>query len=174
MKKLILFILALYSGGLFAQEAEMIKKSSDTTKHISYNQFVYCDSSIDIKSMAFVATYRCVDKNENPSITKLFNSIKEVAVWNGSNVYKIGSYARDTAAKTATLILDTYYVDSATMMEVKKKQETNVVYVLGDDKENGNETYSFRINGSKKVIKSGTYYKEKIKLQNCSLDYHQL
>jgi len=145
MKKLFfnLFISFIWSAS-FAQT-----KNSD-------NVFAFIDKSADTSSLKFIQTFRCISK-KGDDITSLYRAIKNQAQYKGSNCFIYKSFSKDSSG-VMTLTLDTYYGDDAMVEANFNNYESNTIYIISDG-DFDNKLYSFNINGEKKVIKSGTYFK---------------
>lgn len=91
----------------------------------------------------------------------LYGKIKKQAQEKGANCFKLNNFTRENSGEMS-LTLDTYCGSDTFLYSNHDNHETNTVYIISDG-DFGDKTYSFSINGEKKIIKSGAYYKAIIK-----------
>jgi hypothetical protein len=152
------FCLLIFSVTATAQTVE-VTNSSGFKAPIKNDFFVCILPATDSTILNFVGTIKATGSGKNSGIEELFVKTKEKALELGANAYRLTSYDRDSISKTATLIVQSFYgTDSALDLNFQYA-EKNVVYIFGDA-EKSNKTYSFKVNGVKKEIKGGTFYKQ--------------
>lgn len=161
MKKLILTLGLTVTWVLSFSQAETVRKSS---KQFSTpgNDFAFIEPNTDTTQFEFVATVRSIAK-KGLGISKAYFAILEQANKYGANCFKPKAYNTNDSSGEVILILDTYFGNDSILNTNFNNHEETTVFVFGDENTNGNETYSFKVNGNKKTIKSGTYYKQIIK-----------
>jgi len=160
MKKLILTTGLALIWLLSFSQTETLKKSN---KEFSApgNDFAFIEPNTDTTQLEFVATVRSIAK-KGSGISKAYFASLEQANKYGANCFKLNSYNKNDSGEVI-LTLDTYFGNDSILSTNFNNHEATAVFIFGDENANGNETYSFKVNGDKKTIKSGTYYKQIIK-----------
>jgi hypothetical protein len=161
MQKLMLtFILSLTCYLCFSQ-TETIRKS-DRQFPIPGNDFAFIEPATDTTNLEFVATIKATGK-ANGSVQDAYFTIREQATKTGANCFRLSSYTRNDSLHTVTLVLDTYFGNDSVLNANFGRHEESAVFVIGDDNPAEGKTYTFKVNGNKKTINSGTYFKQIIK-----------
>jgi hypothetical protein len=161
MQRLILTLILFPTFYSSFSQTEVIRKS-DKQFSIPGNDFAFIESTTDTTKLEFVATIKSTGKN-NASIQKTYFDILDKAKSYGANCFKLNSYTRNDSSNEITLILDTYFGNDSILNINFVNHEESTIFVFGDENPNDTKTYSFKVNGEKKTIKSGTYYKQIIK-----------
>jgi hypothetical protein len=120
-----------------------------------YSSFEYIEDSSDSSSITLMKSQTVVSE-KNSDIASMYYTIKMRARGMDANCFRFKSFTRDSSG-TMTLTLDTYYAKEEFIKSNFQNHPTNTVYVIGDG-EFSEKTYSFRVNGEKKIISSGTFY----------------
>jgi hypothetical protein len=124
------------------------------------NTFAFIENSMDSSALVFIKTYRSTSK-DGEDLTKLYHAIKQKAINQGANCFRLKNFSRDSTTGTMALILSTYHGDQAFIERNAQKREKNTVYILSDG-DFSSKSYTFKINGVKREIKSGSFFKHKI------------
>jgi hypothetical protein len=162
LKLFLTIILLLNTFLIFSQTVEILNQS-DKKFASPTNDFAYIENKSDTTKFEFVAAIKATDNNKTTNIQTLYNSILDKAKSIGANCFKLNSYLRNDTTNDVVLILDTYFGNDSSVNDNFAVHEKNTVFIFCNDKINESETFNFKINGDKKKIKSGTYYKEIIK-----------
>ena len=152
----IILLLALNSA--YSQKVEIIRQSENLISKTD-NYFAFLETTTDTLQLTFVATVKASGKKNDVSLQNLFYKIHNKANALGANSFKLNTYISNDSTTESVLILDTYVGSVAVLDTNFDHHEQNMIVIFGDDKINGSDTYSFKINDEKKNIKSGTYYK---------------
>jgi len=157
MRRLFLLLAIFFANAVHSQSVKVINSAG--VKNLP-KAFVYAflEPSIDTMQVQYVATILAKDKNRQSVIEGLYSEIRKKATELGANCFLIKSFARDTLKHESVLILDSYYASDSIINLNTSKHDKNVVYVFGEERE-GEKTMTFNLNGEKKEIVSGTYYK---------------
>ncbi|MEP7237558.1 MAG: hypothetical protein ABI685_06830 [Ferruginibacter sp.] len=161
MQRSILTLILVTTAYLSFSQTTTIRKS-DKQFSVPGNDFAFIEPKTDTAQLEFVATIQSTAKNKT-GISQAFFAILDQAKNYGANCFKLSSYNRSDSSGDVTLILDTYFGNDSILNINFGNHEETAVFVYGDENTNGNETYSFKVNGDKKTIRSGTYYKQIIK-----------
>lgn len=122
--------------------------------------FIFLENNIDTTSIQFIKTIKCIGKAQE-NIPSLFKAIKTEAQNLGANCFKLRHFSRDSS-NIITLTLDTYFASDSILVINDDSHPRNTVFIFCNDK-NSKESHTFNLNKEKKTIKSGTYYKYKLK-----------
>lgn len=155
---LFLFFLMLNTNLLFSQTVEILYKSNKQFA-LPSDDFAYIEPKADSTKFELVATIKATSKNKKDNIETLYTSILIKAKSIGANCFKLHYYTINDSTKIATLILDTYFGDDSTLNNNFTLHEKNAIFIFCNDKVKETETFGFKVNGEKKQIKSGTFYK---------------
>lgn len=163
MQKILSLTLIIFiSNYCFSQTVEILRKS-EKIQLSKGNDFAFLETKTDTSKLEFVATIKATGINSKTNLSSLYFTILENAKAIGANSFKLNSYLQNDSSKIYSLILDTYFgVDSLLDLNFDN-HEKNMFFIFGDEKIDGTDTYSFKIDGVKKKIKSGTYYKQELK-----------
>jgi hypothetical protein len=101
--------------------------------------------------LTFVATLTI--KGDNKDLKDCFAKLKTKANLMGANCYSIMSYN----AAVEEMKMSIYNASYAILSKNYANHPQNVIYIFGGEKVS-DEKFSFKINGEKKKIYSGTYY----------------
>ena len=155
----------IFSTNSFSQTIETIKKSEKLfTK--KGKDFAFLESPIDTATLEFVATIKATGRNKKEYISSLYFAIMEKAKTMGANSFRMHSFLFNDSSKIYSLSLDTYFSTDSLLQQNFELHEKNMVFIFGDEKIDGKETQSFKVNGLMKNIKSGTYYREELREGN--------
>ncbi|MBK8414376.1 MAG: hypothetical protein IPL22_07585 [Bacteroidetes bacterium] len=88
----------------------------------------------------------------------MLRAIRVQAVNVGANCFKLRDFQINDTTKQMVLTLDTYLASDRQLELNSEMHETNVVYIISDDKFSDKD-YSFKLNGVAMNIKSGYYHK---------------
>jgi hypothetical protein len=161
LKKLLILLTIIPTLNSYSQEVVILKKADLKNLPVS-KTFAYIEPTIDTSQTKFVATILAKDDYRNTSIESLYFEILKQANKLGANCFKLKSFSRDTLKFSVNhltvLTLDCYYISDTALFRNTSNHEKNVVYFFGKEKKT-DKPISFYINGEKKEIKSGTYYK---------------
>lgn len=157
-----LLLLILVSNFCFSQTIEIIKKSENKIL-VKGNDFAFLEKNTDTNKLEFVATIKSTGINSKTNLSSLYFAILEKAKAIGANCFKLNSFSLNDSSKIYSLTLDTYFGVDSLLDQNFDNHEKNMFFIFGDEKINGSDTYTFKIDGEKKKIKSGTYYKQELK-----------
>jgi hypothetical protein len=157
VKELLTLVCLLFVTVSFSQKIEVIQKS-DLKNFSEGKKFAFIEPATDTNNLEFVATILARDKNRKSLIEDMYFAIRERGNKMGANCYKIRTFNRDTLDSQAVLILDSYLASDSVLAQNTANHEKNVVFIFGNERDDDN-SIAFNLNGEKKEIKAGTYYK---------------
>ncbi|MBK8873330.1 MAG: hypothetical protein IPN13_05165 [Bacteroidetes bacterium] len=111
--------------------------------------------------MKSIGPFQCVSK-DGDDLGDMLRAIRVQAVNSGANCYKLKDFQINDTTKQMVLTLDTYLASDRQLELNSEMHETNVVYIISDDKFSDKD-YSFKLNGVAMNIKSGYYHKHYLK-----------
>ncbi|MBL0071540.1 MAG: hypothetical protein IPP34_06920 [Bacteroidetes bacterium] len=111
--------------------------------------------------MKSIGPFQCVSK-DGDDLGDMLRAIRIQAVNSGANCFKLRDFQINDTTKQMVLTLDTYLASDRQLELNAEMHETNVVYLISDDKFSDKE-YSFKLNGVAMTIKSGYYHKHYLK-----------
>jgi hypothetical protein len=114
---------------------------------------------MDTTAVHFVALIKATGSGKKSDIEQLYLKLQEKALELGANAFRLKDYTKADDTNPSTLVLDTYYATDSALKNNFQQVEKNVVYIFGDA-DKSNKVYSFKINGEKKEIQGGHFYKQ--------------
>ncbi len=160
-KVLLTLVCLLFVTVSFSQKTEVVQKS-DLENLPEGKKYAFIEPATDTSKIKFVATILAKDKNRKSVIENMYFAIREKANKMGANCYKIKTFTRDPLNSEAILILDSYVASDSVLTQNSANHEKNIVFIFGNERDDDN-SITFNINGEKKEIKSGTYFKITLK-----------
>ena len=160
-KLFLIFFIGFSVNKSYSQNVEVLQKSE--LKNLPEGKkYAFIEPTTDTSKIEFVATLFAKDKNRKSNIETLYFAIREQANKLGANCYKVKLFKRDTLKSETVLILDSYVASESLLNENTTNHEKNVVLIFGGERED-DKSISFSVNGERKEIKSGTYFKINLK-----------
>ena len=151
----IILLFAFHAG--FSQEVEAIRKN-DRLQLKQANDFAYIEQTTDSSAYEHVATYIATGRNNKGRISRLFFKIEKEAMKDGGNCFRVVSFTPYDSLDHSTLVLDTYYWSESARVANFSNHEKNAIYIFAGETP-GERIFSFKVNGEKKSIRQGTYYR---------------
>ena len=157
IQQIIFAILLSITSTIHAQTVEILNTDS-TLQLPKQKSFTFLQSQTDTNSLKFVATIKVTREGEDVGLDFMFNKIKKVAQNMGANTFKLNAYNKIDSLGINTFLLDIYYASDSILEKNSANNQKNIVYVFGNPNKINHST-SFKIDGNKKEIKGGTYFK---------------
>ena len=161
LKKILILLTTITTLNGYSQLV-LVTKNAGIKNLLISKTFAFIEPTTDTSQTKFVATILAKDDYRNTSIESLYFEILKQANKLGANCFRLKSFSRDTLKFSlnhlTVLTLDCYYASDTTLVKNTNNFKKNVVYIFGNEKKT-DKAMSFNINGEKKEIKSGTYYK---------------
>lgn len=124
-------------------------------------RFIFIDKMFDASFLKSIGHFQCVSR-DGDDLGDMLRAIRVQAVNAGANCFKLRDFQINDTTKQIVLTLDTYLASDRQLELNSEMHETNVVYIISDDKFSDKD-YSFKLNGVAMNIKSGFYHKHYLK-----------
>lgn len=124
-------------------------------------RFIFIDKKFDASFLKSIGPFQCISK-DGDDLGDMLRAIRVQAVNAGANCFKLRDFYINDTTKQLVLTLDTYLASDRQLELNAEMHETNVVYLISDDKFSDKE-YSFKLNGESITLKSGYFHKHYIK-----------
>jgi len=151
-------MLLLFSSLASFSLGTRILHKADIGKLPEATKFAFIEPSSDSTGFQYVALIEGNDLIRKSNIENLYFEIRKRANKLGANCFRLKSFTPDNGNGEVILILETFYATDSVLQINKYNHEKNVVFIFGDEKEEG-KPFSFTINKELKEIKSGRFYK---------------
>jgi hypothetical protein len=157
MRSIILCLLIVISNAATAQTIEILNADSTSTFQ-KQKSFIFLEPQTDTANLKFIATIKATGQDEDASLDFMFTKIKKIAENMGANIFKLNAHNKTDSPAVTILSLDIYYANDSILKKNSINNKQNTVYIFGNPHKLKRST-SFKIDGNKKEIKGGTYYK---------------
>ena len=136
-------------------------QTSKSQERSREERFIFIDKKFDASFLKSIGPFQCVSK-DGDDLGDMLRAIRVQAVNAGANCFKLRDFQINDTTKQLILTLDTYLASDRQLELNSEMHETNVVYIISDDKFSDKD-YSFKLNGVAMNIKSGYYHKHYLK-----------
>ena len=143
-------ILILLLMKLSGQEFEIIVLKDSISENINNQVFEFINDKTSITNLKFLASISC--EGEKTS----FSNIYEIAKFNsqllGANSFRyVKKEERDNTIK---IYLDIYFSDEKDLIDNRKNEEENIIYVFGSDNLNEKKKRLYKLNGKIQALQN--------------------
>ena len=136
-------------------------QTSKSQERSREERFIFIYKKFDASFLKSIGPFQCVSK-DGDDLGDMLRAIRVQAVNAGANCFKLRDFQINDTTKQLVLTLDTYLASDRQLELNAEMHETNVVYIISDDKFSDKD-YSFKLNGVAMNIKSGYYHKHYLK-----------
>ncbi len=162
MKYYIFLMLLFVPTQHWAQKIEVIE-TNDTLQQPKYRQFSYLSPNISLSQAVYVAKIKASGSLKN--ISKLYEAIKVKAQELGGNAFRFDRFIANEP-QLGELTLWVYYANEAVFEVNAEALPKNKLYVFGSDNFLDTKLQSYKVQGQKQEITTGTYRTYDLTLQD--------
>ncbi len=136
------------------QKIQVIRLEQCVSPTEKIEVFDLIEKEVDTTRIQYIATLRSVGADKNATIQELYYALKRKSNFFGANGFRILEYN----ASKGTLLADVYYLTDTLFKENLSYHEKNFIYIFCREKVS-DKKYNFKINGEKKFIHGGEYFR---------------
>jgi hypothetical protein len=152
----LLFSFLIFTFDVSGQKVQVLKGAVRWTKD-QVDGFYFIGEKPDSSELIYVATLKAAGIEYGVSIQELYFSLKRKANSMGANGFKNVVYNEPNG----TLQSDVYFLTDTVVKETVAFQHANNIFIFGRIK-SSKKAHSFTLNGEKKAIQGGNYYRHVI------------
>lgn len=151
MKKYQNILIFLVCGLFFGQEFKIITiKDSIPQNRNNYQNFEFINQKTSIENFKYLASVSC--EGEKSSFSNIYEIIKFKSQLLGANSFKY--IRKEESEKTIKIFVDVYYTDDKNLIENRKNEEENKIYIFGSDNLSERKKRIYKLNGKIRTIEN--------------------
>lgn len=159
MKRNLAVFFVLAFAIFYSQEFKIISLKDSIPENKNYEVFEFINNKSNLENSQYLATISCEGEKSN------FSNIFEIAKFQsqnlGANSFKY--IKKEETPNKIKIYFDIYYSTNEFLIENRKNEEENKIYVFGSDNLNDKKNSYYKLNGKLRTIENRKFDK---------IDYH--
>ncbi|MGX9987607.1 hypothetical protein [Soonwooa purpurea] len=148
MKANFIILLILFSSFFKAQEFKIITLKDSIPQNKDYQIFEFINDKTPTENLKFVATISC--EGDESSFSNIFEIAKFQSQNLGANSFKY--IKKEENGDLLKIYLDIYSSDEQNLIQNRKNEEENKIYIFGSDNLKEKKKRNYKLNGKLKTL----------------------